>query len=187
MKQRCLNPRNKNYKHYGARGIAIDERWLGKDGFANFLSDMGPRPFGGRCRIVQASNGVRQVSGLGGGNRFRGLELRRGISERCLEWQNKPPVHAHDAQTHCAQWREIDIASASAAERGSNLGVVRREVSNKSWLHPPITLRRRYWPLWHLAGHHTGLSADPSSCLSALEKGWYRVHRREWRRPWREA
>lgn len=42
MKSRCLNKNSKNYKHYGARGIAVCQRWL--DSFNNFLSDMGPRP-----------------------------------------------------------------------------------------------------------------------------------------------
>lgn len=43
MKQRCLNPKNHNYKNYGARGISFCERWLE---FRNFLSDMGNRPHG---------------------------------------------------------------------------------------------------------------------------------------------
>ena len=44
MKERC---RNKNYCHYaryGGRGIKVCDRWLGKDGFRNFLEDMGERP-----------------------------------------------------------------------------------------------------------------------------------------------
>ena len=41
MRQRCNNPRNTNYKHYGARGITVDPAW---DDFAAFLADMGPRP-----------------------------------------------------------------------------------------------------------------------------------------------
>lgn len=41
MRQRCNNPGNKHYKHYGGRGITICERW---DEFENFLSDMGERP-----------------------------------------------------------------------------------------------------------------------------------------------
>jgi len=41
MKQRCLNPRNKNFKHYGARGITVCQRWMN---FENFISDMGFRP-----------------------------------------------------------------------------------------------------------------------------------------------
>lgn len=42
MKQRCLNPKNKNYSHYGGRGIKIHNSWV--DSYENFLSDMGRRP-----------------------------------------------------------------------------------------------------------------------------------------------
>jgi hypothetical protein len=41
MRKRCSNPRNKKFKHYGGRGIAVCERWTD---FANFYADMGPRP-----------------------------------------------------------------------------------------------------------------------------------------------
>jgi hypothetical protein len=44
MKQRCLNEKNICYENYGKRGITVCERWLGENGFVNFLSDMGPRP-----------------------------------------------------------------------------------------------------------------------------------------------
>ena len=44
MKERCYNPNNSAYKNYGGRGIKICDRWLGKDGPTNFLSDMGKRP-----------------------------------------------------------------------------------------------------------------------------------------------
>lgn len=37
MKERCLNPKNKNYHHYGGRGIIIDEKWLD---FVGFWNDM---------------------------------------------------------------------------------------------------------------------------------------------------
>jgi hypothetical protein len=42
MLQRCNNPNNKAYKYYGARGVAVCDRWL--DSFENFLADVGPRP-----------------------------------------------------------------------------------------------------------------------------------------------
>lgn len=45
MRQRCRNPKASGYMHYGGRGIKICDRWLGAHGFANFLSDMGPKPF----------------------------------------------------------------------------------------------------------------------------------------------
>jgi len=32
------------HKHYGARGITISKRWTGKNGFRNFLQDMGRKP-----------------------------------------------------------------------------------------------------------------------------------------------
>lgn len=44
MIQRCTNPRDLSWRYYGARGIAVCARWRGRDGFTNFLNDMGPRP-----------------------------------------------------------------------------------------------------------------------------------------------
>lgn len=42
MNQRCYNKNSRPYKDYGGRGISVCERW--RDGFVNFLSDMGERP-----------------------------------------------------------------------------------------------------------------------------------------------
>lgn len=45
MRRRCLEPQEPSYRNYGARGIAVCERW--KDphgGFENFLADMGHPP-----------------------------------------------------------------------------------------------------------------------------------------------
>ncbi len=44
MKNRCYRPTVPGYKNYGGRGIRVCDRWLGEDGAANFLADMGPRP-----------------------------------------------------------------------------------------------------------------------------------------------
>jgi hypothetical protein len=44
MKERCQSSEHKWWDRYGGRGITIDSRWLGRDGFANFLADMGERP-----------------------------------------------------------------------------------------------------------------------------------------------
>jgi hypothetical protein len=44
IRKRCFNPKHRSYKDYGGRGITVCDRWLGKQGFANFREDMGPRP-----------------------------------------------------------------------------------------------------------------------------------------------
>lgn len=40
--QRCYNPKNPAYEHYGQRGIKVCDRWL--QSFQHFSEDMGPRP-----------------------------------------------------------------------------------------------------------------------------------------------
>jgi hypothetical protein len=48
MRCRCLDPKNKEYKNYGGRGITICDRWL--NDAANFcndiLAELGERPLG---------------------------------------------------------------------------------------------------------------------------------------------
>jgi len=43
MKDRCNNSKNKDFKHYGNRGIIVCNRW---NKFKNFFKDMGVRPKG---------------------------------------------------------------------------------------------------------------------------------------------
>lgn len=43
MQARCGNPKSGSYQRYGARGVAVCERW---SEFANFQADMGWRPPG---------------------------------------------------------------------------------------------------------------------------------------------
>lgn len=44
MITRCHNQNTPHYDRYGGRGICVCDRWLGSDGFINFLLDMGERP-----------------------------------------------------------------------------------------------------------------------------------------------
>lgn len=44
-KRRCYNPKDSNYKWYGARGIKVCNRWLEKGlGISNFVEDLGRAP-----------------------------------------------------------------------------------------------------------------------------------------------
>ena len=42
MIQRCHNPKDHQYRLYGARGIQVCQRW--RNSFQHFKQDMGPRP-----------------------------------------------------------------------------------------------------------------------------------------------
>lgn len=44
MVSRCTNKNVQAYKRYGGRGIYVDPRWLGKNGFETFVKHMGDRP-----------------------------------------------------------------------------------------------------------------------------------------------
>lgn len=46
MRNRCYNENQKSHKHYGGRGIVVCDRWLGNEGFNNFVADMGEKPVG---------------------------------------------------------------------------------------------------------------------------------------------
>jgi hypothetical protein len=43
MKDRCLNPKSKDFHGWGARGITVCDRWMS---FENFIKDMGIKPKG---------------------------------------------------------------------------------------------------------------------------------------------
>lgn len=46
MHNRCYNQKQKSYPDYGGRGISVDARWHGAEGYKNFVADMGPCPDG---------------------------------------------------------------------------------------------------------------------------------------------
>lgn len=42
MKDRCYNPRSRNFEHWGGRGISVAPEW--RDDFSAFLAHVGPAP-----------------------------------------------------------------------------------------------------------------------------------------------
>ncbi len=94
MRDRCNNPANNNFMHYGARGITVCERW---NLFENFIADMGCRPSnkhsierinnnGNYCaenckwatRVEQANN-----------TRRNHILIFQGVSDTVAGWANK--------------------------------------------------------------------------------------------------
>ena len=54
LKQRCLNPNNKCFEHYGGRGIEISQEWMK---YENFLADMGECPAGYSIERIDVNKG----------------------------------------------------------------------------------------------------------------------------------
>jgi hypothetical protein len=106
MKSRCSNPNNTAYKHYGGRGIKVCDRWLGKDGFKNFVADMGLRPGKKEIDRYPNSNGNYEPSNCRWATRYEQLNntcrIRRithnGETKTISEWErdlNYKPNELH--------------------------------------------------------------------------------------------
>ena len=61
MKNRCLNPRARNFDYYGGRGVTISQEWIGS--FEKFLADVGPRP-----TPSHSLDRIDNIKGYGPGN-----------------------------------------------------------------------------------------------------------------------
>jgi hypothetical protein len=55
MKNRCLNPKNKDYLRYGAKGITVCKIWA--DSFEQFYKDMGSKPEGFSIERIDNTKG----------------------------------------------------------------------------------------------------------------------------------
>ena len=54
MVQRCSNPKDRNYKNYGGRGVTVCDSWRV---FANFFADMGQKPAGMTLERIDNNKG----------------------------------------------------------------------------------------------------------------------------------
>jgi len=100
MKKRCQNKNDSDYVYYGARGIAVCERWL--NSFANFLEDMGECPKGltldridnngnyepGNCHYVTQKEQARN-------RRSTRLEHHNGKTQCLKDWAKELNISYH--------------------------------------------------------------------------------------------
>lgn len=95
IKDRCRNPNNSNYPHYGGRGISIDEELASS--FKSFLNAVGPRP------SLQHSIDRIDVNG----NYTRG-NLRWATDTEQARNTRRNRLITIDGETKCmSEWAEI--------------------------------------------------------------------------------
>lgn len=98
MKRRCYDTKNPRFKYYGAKGVEVCERWLGKSGFLNFVSDMG---------LPKDQDTLERISVLGnyepGNCKWESDLSVQGFNKRlsCDNTSGKTGVQ----QTPCGNWR----------------------------------------------------------------------------------
>lgn len=117
MKSRCQDKKYRYYHRYGGRGIGICDRWLGDDGFKNFLKDMGQKPTHkhtldrinndgnyepSNCRWATQSEQVRNSSGATTLDVGRGEELIIDILKR-----NNIDKITYYNRIHSSKWDRV--------------------------------------------------------------------------------
>ena len=102
MKNRCQNPNDGEYEHYGARGITVCERW--QHSYKDFVADVGHRP-SGKFSIDRIDN----ARGYEPGN-VRWATPREQQSNR----RNNRLISFHGETKTCSEWaRTLNITPQS--------------------------------------------------------------------------
>lgn len=112
MKARCFNKKSNKYKRYGGRGITICERWIGDNGFINFITDMGFRPSNSHTidRINNDGNYEKinckwRTSKEQCNNRSSNVFLKyKGFSKTKSQWADYFGVHHNTLSAYLKRW-----------------------------------------------------------------------------------
>ncbi len=123
MRDRCLNPNNSRFEHYGGRGILVCERWTQ---FTQFHEDMGDRPEGytieridvngnyepGNCLWIPRSQQTYN-------RRYNKVLEYRGEKKTLAEWARSLGIPARTVQSrHKKGFSVEEILSVSHLKPG---------------------------------------------------------------------
>jgi len=106
MIQRCHNPNSKDFVDYGARGIAVCDRWRGS--FEAFLADVGRRP-----------TNDHSIDRIDNDGNYEPCNVRWATKDE--QWNNKRTtrwVYFLGKRLSAAQWeREFDLPKGTVRKR----------------------------------------------------------------------
>lgn len=165
MKCRCHAPSGKGFKHYGARGIIVCDRW--KTSFAAFIQDMGRRPGNGRKWQIERidNNGNYEPSNC----KWAGIK-EQSRNKRCNRF------FEHNGRSL--------ILSDWATETRVSYELLKRRVLTAGWsitraIETPVNAPRRNSHFLEFQGERLPLSdmarkygIIPQSLMTRLRKGW---------------
>lgn len=108
MISRCTNPKNRQFKDYGGRGIQVARAWLGRGGFARFYGHLGARPSGGHTLGRIENDGPYAPGNVRWETRAEQMANFRGNRQITLGGRTQ----------HAAAWaRELGTAPSTLADR----------------------------------------------------------------------
>lgn len=94
MRNRCLSAKNASWKHYGARGISVCDRWI--NDYDAFFDDMGEAPDGQTLERIDVNKGYSPENCVWATHREQGRNRR---NNRLL---------THNGKTMCmSEWAEF--------------------------------------------------------------------------------
>ena len=111
MKGRCINPRHKEYRYYGGRGIKVCERWLN---FENFAADIGQPPSPKHSIDRKNNDGDYEPGNVKWSTQVEQVR-NRGIAIY---------VEINGVRRHLAEWAEVSGNSYSKLLQRLRRGIV---------------------------------------------------------------
>jgi hypothetical protein len=92
MNRRCYDPKHKDYKSYGKKGVTVSKEW--RESFETFLSDMGERPEGLSIDRIDNNLGYSKENCRWATNKTQCRNKRaqnkiltiNGVSKTAIEW-----------------------------------------------------------------------------------------------------
>jgi hypothetical protein len=101
VKNRCFNPRSRDYSHYGGRGVTMHPAWVSD--FAAFLADVGRRPCDGMTLDRVDGDGNYEPGNVRWVDRLEQARNRKYASVRA--WEVAAELGVSQAYVYHMMWQ----------------------------------------------------------------------------------